>query len=108
MSDTVGEFAGPGWVGLGPRAEAAWKSGMRAANSRTAPLRASTAAPSRAARRIRRQYLCLIHIPAAAHRAASAPAQIVGQGRRELGLPVPDGLIAEHDATHGEHLGQVA
>src|SRR5215204_7694454 len=56
MSDTVGEFAGPGWVGLGPRAEAASQSGMRAASNRIVPLRASIADPSRAARRIRRQY----------------------------------------------------
>src|SRR3954469_10067120 len=32
------------------------------------------------------------HMPAAAHFAA--PAQIFGQGGRELGLPLPDGLIA--------------
>src|SRR3954454_18029902 len=49
----------------------------------------------------------LIHIPAAAHRAAPAPPQVLGQGRAELGFPLPDSLIAEHDATHGEHLGQV-
>src|SRR5215210_7060199 len=98
MSDTVGEFAGPGWVGLGPRAEAASQSGMRAASNRIVPLRASTAAPSRAARRIRRQYLRLVYIPAAAHLTAPAPPQILGQGRRELGLPVPDRFIAEHDA----------
>src|SRR5688572_30539163 len=107
MSDTVGEFAGPGWVGLGPRAEAASQSGMRAASNRIVPLRASTAAPSRAARRIRRQYLSLIHVPTAAHLAAPASAQLLGQGRRELGLPLPNGLMTEHDAAHGEHLGQI-
>src|SRR4051812_8095565 len=52
--------------------------------------------------------VCLIHIPAAAHRAAPAPPQLLGQGRRELGFPLPDRFIAEHDAAHGEHLGQVA
>src|SRR3954447_23203113 len=60
MSDTVGEFAGPGWVGLGPRAETAWQSGMRAASNRIVPLRASTAGPSRGARQCRRQYLSSI------------------------------------------------
>src|SRR4051794_38110048 len=46
-------------------------------------------------------------MPAAAHLAAPAPPQILGQGRRELGLPLPDGLIAEHGAAHGKHLGQI-
>src|SRR4051812_47774150 len=97
------------WLGgLGPWAKAGWQSGMRAASNRIVPLRASTAVPSRAARRIRRQYLRLIDVPTAAHLAAPAPAQVLGQGRRELGLPLPDRLIAEHDAAHGEHLGQVA
>src|SRR5215217_7779331 len=45
-----------GLGGLGPRAEAASQSGMRAVSNRIVPLRASIAAPSRAARRIRRQY----------------------------------------------------
>src|SRR3954447_10097581 len=45
------------WLGgLGPWAKAGWQSGMRAASNRIVPLRASTAVPSRAARRIRRQY----------------------------------------------------
>ena len=52
--------------------------------------------------------ICLIHVPAAAHLAAPAPPQILGQGRGELGFPLPDGLMAEHDAAHGEHLGQIA
>src|SRR4051794_9647439 len=52
--------------------------------------------------------VCLIYIPAAAHLAAPAPPQLLGQGRRELGFPVPDRLVAEHDAAHGKHLGQVA
>src|SRR3954467_9866760 len=52
--------------------------------------------------------VCLIHIPAAAHLAAPAPPQLLGQGRREFGLPLPDRLMTEHDAAHGEHLGQIA
>src|SRR3954468_5890543 len=51
------------WLGgLGPWAKAGWQSGMRAASNRIVPLRASTAVPSRAARRIRRQYLTYIPI----------------------------------------------
>src|SRR3954454_13723320 len=49
-----------------------------------------------------------IDIPAAAYRAAPAPAQLLGQGRGEFGFPLPDRFIAEHDAAHGEHLGQIA
>src|SRR4051794_18232817 len=49
------------WLGgLGPWAKAGWQSGIRAASNRIVPLRASTAVPSRAARRIRRQYLSYI------------------------------------------------
>src|SRR4051812_27265186 len=50
---------------------------------------------------------CLIHVPAAAHLTAPAPPQVLGQGGGELSLPLPDGFIAEHNAAHGEHLGQV-
>src|SRR3954447_714085 len=31
-----------------------------------------------------------------------------GQGRRQLGFPLPDRLVAEHDAADSKHLGQVA
>src|SRR3954470_16859443 len=48
-----------------------------------------------------------IHIPAAAHLAALPPPQLLGQGGREFSLPRPGGFIAEHEAAHGEHLGQV-
>ncbi len=44
--------------------------------------------------------VCLIHVPAAAHLAAPAPPQIFGQSGGELGFPLPDRLMAEHDATH--------
>src|SRR4051794_890738 len=36
--------------------------------------------------------VCLVHVPSAAHRAASAPAQSLGQGGAEFGLPLPDGF----------------
>jgi len=47
-------------------------------------------------------------MPTAAHLAAPAPPQSLGQGGGEFGFPRPDGLVAEHDAAHGKHLGQVA
>src|SRR5205085_10646326 len=43
----------------------------------------------------------------AAYLTAPAPPQIF-EGRGELSFPVPDGLIAEHEAAHGKHLGQIA
>src|SRR5215211_6636112 len=55
--------------------------------------------PPSPVQRIRRQYLCLIDVPTAAHLAAPAPPQIFGQGGGELGFPLPDRLIAEHDAA---------
>src|SRR3954452_18077490 len=53
----------------------------------------------------------LIHVPAAAAGTAlatAALAEFVGQCRRELRLPLAEGLVAEHDAAEEEHLGQVA
>ena len=47
-----------------------------------------------------------VHLPDATHLAASAPTQILGQGGGELGLPVADGFIAEHDAAQSKHLRQ--
>src|SRR4051812_5962501 len=38
--------------------------------------------------------ICLVHRPAAAHLAAPAPPQSLGQGGGEFGLPLPDRLIA--------------
>jgi hypothetical protein len=32
-----------------------------------------------------------------------APAEILGQSRRELGFPVSYGFVAEHDAADGAH-----
>src|SRR4051794_35429250 len=49
-----------------------------------------------------------IDVPAAAHLATPTLPQLLGQGRGELGFPLPDGLIAEHDAADSKHLGQVA
>src|SRR4051812_43603948 len=52
-------------------------------------------------------HIRFIDMPTAAHLTAPAPPQLLGQGGGELGFPVPDGLIAEHDAAHSEHLGQI-
>src|SRR4051812_49259193 len=72
------------------------------------PAFAQGPSPPNQVQRIRRQYLRFIDMPTAAHLAAPAPPQLFGQGGRELGFPLPDGLMAEHDAAHGKHLGQVA
>src|SRR3712207_1662204 len=52
----------------------------------------------------------LVHVPVPATGAALAvppPAEFAGQDRRELRLPVPHGLVAEHDAAEEEHLAEV-
>lgn len=58
----------------------------------------------------------LVNVPAAAAGstlATAAPAQFVGEQRRELGLPLAavdplcGSTVAEHDTTDEEHLGQV-
>jgi site-specific DNA recombinase len=53
----------------------------------------------------------LVHMPlAAAGATLTMPptAEFVGQQRRELGLPLADGFVAEDNATLEEHLAQVA
>src|SRR4051812_35776203 len=50
----------------------------------------------------------LINVPAPARPAATAPPQVLGQRRGELGLPLARGLMTEHHAPDKEHLGQVA
>ena len=49
----------------------------------------------------------LVHIPASARLAASASPQTFSQRRRELGFPVANRLVAEHDAADQEHLRQI-
>jgi hypothetical protein len=49
-----------------------------------------------------------IDIPAAAGLAPASPAQGLGEPRRQLGFPVTDRLVGEHDAADQEHLCQVA
>src|ERR1700722_2179085 len=49
----------------------------------------------------------LVHIPTAPHLAASASPQIFSHRRCELGFPVANRLVAEHDAADQEHLGQI-
>ncbi len=39
--------------------------------------------------------------------AVAAPAELIGQSRCELRLPLPDGFVAEDDAAEEEHLNQV-
>jgi hypothetical protein len=46
----------------------------------------------------------LVNVPASARFAASASPQAVSQRRRELGFPVANRLVAEHDAADQEHL----
>jgi hypothetical protein len=55
-----------------------------------------------------RQIQGLVDVPVPARLATPTAPQILGQGGRELGLPLPHGFMAEHDAADGEHLGQVA
>ena len=49
-----------------------------------------------------------INLPAPAHLATPTATQIICQGRREFGFPVPYGLVTEHDAADQEHFAQVA
>jgi hypothetical protein len=52
----------------------------------------------------------IVLLTADGHGTASAvppPAELVGQLRRELRLPVPNGFVAEDDATDQEHLGPI-
>src|ERR1700722_15226017 len=51
--------------------------------------------------------VCLINVPAPPHLAASASPQIFSHRRCELGFPVANRLVAEHDAADQEHLGQI-
>src|SRR5688500_12316768 len=56
---------------------------------------------------IRRQYLRLIDIPAAASLALAALAQGIGEQRRQPGFPVADRFMAEHQAAQQQDLRQV-
>jgi hypothetical protein len=49
----------------------------------------------------------LVDVPAPSDFALSSPPEILGQSRRELGLPITDRLVAEHEAADQEHLGQI-
>jgi hypothetical protein len=49
----------------------------------------------------------LVDVPAPSDFAPSSPPEILGQSRRELGLPITDRLVAEHEAADQEHLGQI-
>ena len=49
----------------------------------------------------------LVDVPAAPCFAAPASPQVFSQGRCELGFPVADRLVAEHDTADQEHLRQV-
>src|SRR6202041_702583 len=49
----------------------------------------------------------LINVPATAHLATSAPPQIFSHRRRELGFPVANRLVTEHDAADQEHFRQI-
>src|SRR6202041_1465341 len=51
--------------------------------------------------------VCLINVPAPPRLAASASPQMFSHRRCELGFPVANRLVAEHDAADQEHLGQV-
>src|ERR1700733_15387360 len=47
-----------------------------------------------------------VDIPTPPDLAAPAPTQSLGHRRRELGFPIADRLIGEHDAADEEYLGQ--
>jgi hypothetical protein len=49
----------------------------------------------------------LVDVPAPPDFALSSPPEILGQSRRELGFPVANRLVAEHEAADQEHLGQI-
>jgi hypothetical protein len=49
----------------------------------------------------------LVDVPTPAYFALSSPPEILGQCRRELRLPIANGLVAEHKAADQEHLGQI-
>src|SRR5271167_2879574 len=49
----------------------------------------------------------LVNVPALPDPTASATAQTFSQSRRELGFPVANRLVAEHDAADQEHLRQI-
>ena len=49
----------------------------------------------------------LVNIPTAAHSAFASPTQVLRQCRRQLGLPVAHGLVAEDEPAGQEHLGQI-
>ena len=49
----------------------------------------------------------LINVPAGAHPAFASPTQVLGQCRRELGLPIPHRLVAEDEPAGQEHLRQI-
>jgi hypothetical protein len=49
----------------------------------------------------------LIDVPAATDPAAPATAEVFGQSGRQLCFPVPNRLVAEHDAANQEHLGEI-
>src|SRR5271166_4720916 len=48
-----------------------------------------------------------VDIPATAYAAFASAAQILCQCRRELCLPITDGLMAENKTADEEHLGQI-
>ncbi len=50
----------------------------------------------------------LVDVPATAYFALPSPPEILRQCRRELCLPIANGLIAEREATDQEHLGQIS
>src|SRR3954470_2379676 len=98
-----------------PLTDLAERKNARAAfMSRVSLNSTSTSAPLRSMARLKiapapiHLEVGFIDIPAAARLAATALPQVLGQRRRELGLPLADGLMAEYDTAQGEHLGQVA
>ena len=49
----------------------------------------------------------LVDVPAPAGLAGSALAQALGEQRRQLGFPVTDRLVGEHDAPDQKHFRQI-
>jgi hypothetical protein len=49
----------------------------------------------------------LVDVPAPPNFALSSLSEILAQCRRELGFPVANRLVAEHEAADQEHLGQI-
>jgi len=52
--------------------------------------------------------VCLVNVPTLSDPPFTPPPEIIDEGRRQLRLPIANGLIAEFDSPDQEHLWQIA